>query len=773
MSLGTRLTIAAGILLFATGGILSLIFVEQGSSLVRREQQARGQAMAAGLSRECKYGALTENQKTLEAILMEAMRGDALSGYGGDLLYAVVWIPKKGVFARAGGGAELAMMETELAADRAPSAPPVSRKVLPGGVEFFDFAATVKASEGADAPGREDLDLLEEPTKAPAASTPSGAGLGEIHVGISGEATRAAIQRIRNKGLLAFGSISVVGLVLLSLVLGRLLKPLQAMATMAVAIADGDLTRRVEGTSSGEIGKLAYALERMRGNLKATIDRLASSASTLDGSAERISSGSREIGKGSEEQLLRTEETSSSILEMDGSVRQVAQSAEAMARSVVETIASVEEMTQSIKHINDNVTALGTAGEDASASILEMNANITEVSESADELSGLVSEVASSIGQVLASLKTVEGNVRALAHAAKETQDTIAKSSAQSKSVEAASIRTRDAVEGVARDAGLGQEAVVRTVQGMDRIREVFDRTAASIRALGARSEQIGQIVTLIEEIAERTNLLALNAAIIAAKAGTRGKGFAVVADEIRELSTRTGNATRDIARLVSSVESDVKEAVRSVGEGADAVTLGVELSRRAGDALTQIAVGGDVARGMVKDIAVAASEQILLGDGIAKAMQRTEALVTEIFSSIETQSLESQEIRSAVENMRDKATHVKKATTEQKSGGEQIARAVERVSRMIQEISRATSEQTRNSGLIIDAATAIRGLTEEVRRATSEQAEGSRQVVTAVEQIHDITRSNTQKAGELRSAVEALLRESETLRSQIANFQR
>jgi hypothetical protein len=121
---------------------------------------------------------------------------------------------------------------------------------------------------------------------------------------------------------------------------------------------------------------------------------------------------------------------------------------------------------------------------------------------------------------------------------------------------------------------------------------------------------------------------------------------------------------------------------------------------------------------------------------------------------------------------MMDKATHVKKATIEQRTGGEQITRAAG-ASVMIDEISRATSEQSKNSGLIISAATSIRKLTEEVRRATSEQAEGSRQVVNAVEHIHTVTRQNAKRATELKTSVSVLLKQSDTLRDQIAIFHR
>lgn len=775
IGLGFQLILAAGLLLVASGVVLSLSFYNQGTALAKAELEGRGKDLAAALARELRLAALTEDVATLKERADEGRETK-------DAVYVAIVIDGREL-ASAGEGSELALLREAQYA----GAPSGKRYEIATGEEFFDFAAPIElrgrtATSGASASTAAEEDLLEMESDTPSssASPAPGAGgsekrrLGEVHLGISGRSYQRGLRAILVRSLVSLVTTSVIGLVLLYFLVGRLLAPLRTMAEVAVSIAKGDLTRSVASSAADdEVGQLGYALSRMTENLRATIDKVAGAAGNLDASAARIQGDSQSIGKGSDEQLGRTEETSASILEMDGSIREVAASADSMSRAVVETIASVEETTQSIRRINENVTALLAASEDASASILEMNANINEVSESADELSALVSESAASIESILESVGAVEANMRVLAAASKETQESIGLSSSQTRVVEAVATRTRDTMEGMTRDATAGQEAVQHTARGMERIQAVFDRTSRSIQALGARSEQIGQIVILIGGIAERTNLLALNAAIIAAKAGARGKGFAVVADEIRELSSRTAGATRDISRLVSAVRSDVGEAVKSSVEGIDAVVLGVELSRRAGDALAQISAGAEGARTLTQEIATGTVKQLELGENIARAMQRTEALVLEIFSAIETQSMESRGIRAAVDNMMDKATQVKKATVEQRTGGEQITRAVERVSTMIDEISRATSEQSKNSGLIIEAATSIRKLTEEVRRATSEQAEGSRQVVNAVEHIHTVTRMNAKRAAELRDSVASLLRQSQDLRSQIALFRR
>ena len=127
------------------------------------------------------------------------------------------------------------------------------------------------------------------------------------------------------------------------------------------------------------------------------------------------------------------------------------------------------------------------------------------------------------------------------------------------------------------------------TAGGMTAIRETVTRGADVINRLGARSEEIGKILTVITEVTDQTSLLALNAAILAAQAGEYGKGFAVVADEIKELAERTANSTKEIEDVVEAVRREAADAVRAMEEGVKKTEGGVRLSLAAGRALETI----------------------------------------------------------------------------------------------------------------------------------------------------------------------------------------
>ncbi|MBI5587069.1 MAG: methyl-accepting chemotaxis protein, partial [Deltaproteobacteria bacterium] len=145
--------------------------------------------------------------------------------------------------------------------------------------------------------------------------------------------------------------------------------------------------------------------------------------------------------------------------------------------------------------------------------------------------------------------------------------------------------------------------------------------TAKTIKELGKSSEEIGTIVSVINDIADQTNLLALNAAIEAARAGEQGRGFAVVADEVRKLAERTTKATKEISAMIKTIQSETGKAVDAMDAGTDKVENGVRLANEAGDALRQIVTGVEDVTDKISHIATSAEEQSSTTDEITRNM--------------------------------------------------------------------------------------------------------------------------------------------------------
>lgn len=176
------------------------------------------------------------------------------------------------------------------------------------------------------------------------------------------------------------------------------------------------------------------------------------------------------------------------------------------------------------------------------------------------------------------------------------------------------------------RDAGLiakeGGSVVNQTIAGIGRIAEVVKLSAHTVQQLGKSSDQIGEIIQVIDDIADQTNLLALNAAIEAARAGEQGRGFAVVADEVRKLAERTTKATKEIALMIKQIQKDTAGAVEAMNQGTLEVESGKELALKAGDSLSQIIKGAENVNDIVNQVAAASEQQSSAAEQISKNIE-------------------------------------------------------------------------------------------------------------------------------------------------------
>jgi methyl-accepting chemotaxis protein len=178
--------------------------------------------------------------------------------------------------------------------------------------------------------------------------------------------------------------------------------------------------------------------------------------------------------------------------------------------------------------------------------------------------------------------------------------------------------------------AARGGEVVQQTISGMHRIAAQVKQSAQTVESLGVRSEQIGEIVGTIEDIADQTNLLALNAAIEAARAGEQGRGFAVVADEVRALAERTSVATKEISEMIRAIQKETKEAVVAMEEGVSEVEKGATTSEKSGEALHEILAHIEEVNMQINQIAIAAEEQTATTSEISSNVMQVTQVVQE-----------------------------------------------------------------------------------------------------------------------------------------------
>jgi methyl-accepting chemotaxis protein len=338
-------------------------------------------------------------------------------------------------------------------------------------------------------------------------------------------------------------------------------------------------------------------------------------------------------------------------------------------------------------------TSLGSVGSDAAALQAQIEKLLQEVSAVGDGDLRVQAEVtpdtlgvlADSFNYMIEELAKVVGRVQSTAvqvtNATRRILDRTAELTQASEAQVAQISQTTEAVEAlaifiqnVARNAQLsaemaqealgnaatGQQSVRQTIEGMMLIRENVQETSKKIKRLGERSNEIGEIVRIIEDIADQTNLLALNAAIQSAMAGEHGRGFAVVADEIRLLAERSTESTKRIATLVKSIQGDTYEAVVAMEDSTQEVVKGSQLADEAGRALNSIYGAVERQAQMIESIARAAKDQTSVSESVAMAMGRiseitrqTDAGTQEAAVSVSYLAELSEQLRASVSTFR------------------------------------------------------------------------------------------------------------------------
>jgi methyl-accepting chemotaxis protein len=278
---------------------------------------------------------------------------------------------------------------------------------------------------------------------------------------------------------------------------------------------------------------------------------------------------------------------------------------------------------------------------------------IRQLTDNSTQLVSAATEIASSSEQMARGSQEQTGQTSQVSSAVEEMTATIVESS---KNAGEAAGQAKEA----ANAARAGNQVVTQTIEGMNRIAQVVQESAKTIQELSRSSDQIGEIIGVIDDIADQTNLLALNAAIEAARAGEQGRGFAVVADEVRKLAERTTKATKEITDMIKGIQNDTKGAVTSMEQGINEVQQGRELADKAGESLTAIATYSQKVMDMIQQIATAAEEQSAASEQIARSVEGIARVTKENATGIEQSAAAAEQLNRQADGLRMMVTRFK-----------------------------------------------------------------------------------------------------------------
>jgi twitching motility protein PilJ len=337
-----------------------------------------------------------------------------------------------------------------------------------------------------------------------------------------------------------------------------------------------------------------------------------------------------------------------------------------------ETKQRLEEQLKANQRNQEAILRLLSEIADLADGDLTVNATVTEdftgaiadaINYSIEALRDLVISINKTAVQVTAAAQGTRNIAAQLTHASERQAQQIAKAGqaiigmANSvKKVSANAIESAEVAKKSVEIASKGAKAVQDTIAGMETIREQIQETSKRIKRLGESSQEIGEIVGLIDDIADQTNILALNAAIQAAMAGEAGRGFAVVADEVQRLAERSSNATKQIDALVKTIQSDTNEAVASMEQSTAGVVAGAKIAERAGEALAEIEKVSVQLAGQIENISQTSRTQAAVASNISGTMTIIQEITTqtsngtnETAASIERLAKLANELRTSV----------------------------------------------------------------------------------------------------------------------------
>ena len=441
-----------------------------------------------------------------------------------------------------------------------------------------------------------------------------------------------------------------------------IVRPLASMVKTSEALAEGDVDQEVEVKANDEIGALAAAHTKVINYMK-----------EMAGMTERIAAGdlSVQIKPRSDKDVLAksfaqmVENQRDLIGKMKSAALGVAQASKQLSRASEQTAQATQQIASTIQQVAKGASEQSVSLQETTRNMEQLSKAIDQIASGAQEQSNSLQEVIQVVGQVSTAINQVSSNSKVGAEAWKST----------------------------ASSADKGAQMTHETVEGMERIRKAMDTVSVKVTDLGERSNEIGNIVATIDDIAAQTNLLALNAAIEAARAGEQGRGFAVVADEVRKLAERSSVATKEIANLVGGIQSGVREAVAAMSQGTREVESGYRLATDAGEALDDILARAKDVGKQVDEISSAAQELNSLSVNMVKVIERINTIIEENVSATAQMTNNSVEVSRSIQDLSGVAEENSAATQEVSASAEEMSAQVQEVLASAQSLTDMSQE--------------------------------------------------------------------------------
>ncbi len=503
---------------------------------------------------------------------------------------------------------------------------------------------------------------------------------------LSNTSAQDTISQMRWQLIAAGLLVSILGIGFSLLLTRSVVKPLALITETASNLSMGNLSRNISEESQNrvnrakdEIGTVGKSLTGARlyiTGIAEAASRIADGDLTVD---VQPKSSQDELGIAFANMISRLREMVNGIAENAASLNaasgQLASAASQAGQATSQIATTVQQVAKGSAQQSESVSRTAASVEQVSKAIDGVSSGAQKQAAAVEVAASVTSQITSTIQQVASSAQAVSRDSAGASDAAKN-----------------------------------GAHTVQDTIAGMQSIKAKVGLSAQKVQEMGRRSDQIGAIVETIDDIASQTNLLALNAAIEAARAGEHGKGFAVVADEVRKLAERSSVATKEIGSLIKGIQQTVSEAVAAMDDGAREVENGVVKANSAGDALSSILRAAEAVYQQAEQVTQASSRMSKASNELVGAMDAVSTVVEENASATRQMAAGAEEVTQSIENIA--------------SVSEENSAAIEEVSASAEEMSAQVEEVTASAQSLAEMAQALQQVVDQFKLSDQAQSQ-------------------------------------------------
>jgi len=443
-------------------------------------------------------------------------------------------------------------------------------------------------------------------------------------------------------------------------------RPLASLVKTSEALAEGDVNQEIKVKANDEVGDLAAAYSRVIEYMKEMAE---ATGKVADGdlTIEAKPRSERDVlGHAHARLIARQREL---IGKTAAAAANVAEASKQLTRASEQTAQATQQITATVQSVARGAGEQSSSLQQTAQSMEQLTAAIHQIASGAQVQSKGVEEVSSIVKEVSVAIAEVSAN----AEAGTESWGVTATSAAE------------------------GARKTHETVEGMVKIKRAMDLVSMKVSDLGGRSQEIGKIVATIDDIAAQTNLLALNAAIEAARAGEQGRGFAVVADEVRKLAERSSMATKEIATLVGGIQASLRDAVSAMQQGSKDVETGYMLAADAGTSLDAILERSQSVGKQVERISIAAKQLHTFSSEMVAAIDRINRVVEQNAAATEQMTENSSSVSTSVTNSATIAEDNSAAAQEVSASVEEMSAQVEETLAAAQSLTDMSDEMEKS----------------------------------------------------------------------------